>query len=101
MACMGLETNINGHDRCYPIYEMVIHWPPPPPNGDPLSHVVHDLTVIRTLNAAIARISDRGLRDNLTKAVQSSARSLELPAGMRLGGGFFQAQQPTRVLEHA
>jgi hypothetical protein len=97
MTCYGLTANINGHEYCFPIYEVAVHWPPPP-NGDPLARIVRDLGILRTITEGAAHIADRHVRDSLTQAAQSAAKSLSLPDGVKLGDGLFKK---TRELEHA
>ena len=68
MACYGIEVSLNGHEYCIPIYEVAAHRAPPP-NGDPLSNIVRDLGILRTINTAATHIADRRVRDSLTQAV--------------------------------
>ena len=97
MACYGITANINGHHYCIPIYEVAVHWPPPP-NGDPLGRVIRDLGILKTITEGASHIGDRNVRDTISQAAQSAARSLSLPEGVKLGDGLFQK---TRELENA
>lgn len=96
MACYGIEVSINGHQHCIPIYEVAVNTLPPP-NGDPMTNIVRDLGILKTINSAASHIADRRARDALSQAVQAAAKSFSLPQGVKLGGGLFQS---TGQMEH-
>lgn len=94
MACNGIFFN----GRCFPIYEVELKWPPKDPDPDPWRHVFDDIRVLVTIDRAIARISDRRLRETLGRSIRDAAGSLSLPEGMELGDRLFSGE---KVLEAA
>ena len=96
MACYGIEVNINGHEHCIPIYEVVVDRIPPP-NGDPVFNIARDLAILKTINTAASHLADRRARDALAQSVQAAAKSFALPQGVKLGSGLFHT---TAQMEH-
>ena len=95
MACHGITYN----GRCFPIYEVMVQWPPKGPEPDPLRHLFDDVAILVTLNNAVSRLSDRRLRETLSEGVRGAARSLSLPDGMTLGDGLFKHEKALELAE--
>ena len=98
MACNGFYATFNGERVCIPIYVIEHKWPPKDPDPGPWRDLFTDVSILKTINEGVARISDQRLRQTLGDAVQSAARSMTLPKGLELGDGLFKGQ---RVMETA
>ena len=89
MACNGYVVTINGREICIPIYREIVEWFKDP-DPDPETRVFRDIGILATINEGITQISDRRVRDTLAEAVQSAAKAIALPDGVKLGGGLFK-----------
>ena len=91
MSCDGFMIKMaDGTELCIPIYIEVDRWKEPDPGPE---RVFTDIRILATIHESIAHISDRGVRDTLSKAVQGAARSLHLPKGLQLGDSLFKEKK--------
>ena len=93
MSCDGYTLKLaNGTEICIPIYREIDHWKGPDP--DPKRQLFRDLATLVTIFDGVAHLSNREVRDTLSKSVQHAAKSLSLPEGMKLGDGLFNTERP-------
>jgi|SoiMethySBSTD1v2_1073268.scaffolds.fasta_scaffold5392872_1 hypothetical protein len=83
----------DGTELCIPIYVEIVDWKKPDPDPDPRTHLFDDIRILATVHDGIGHISDERIRKTLFEAVKGAARSIELPAGVKLGDGLFKEKK--------
>jgi len=80
---MRICFKIGSIEHCYdiPLYEFPIRFhvgPPPPPN---FPQLIHDATILASVEGAVSKISDKGVQAALRTGLASSLQALQKRAG--------------------
>jgi hypothetical protein len=87
----------DGTRLCIPIYREIIDWKKVPPG--PEGRLFRDIWILATIHDGITHISDRGVRETLSRSVQDAAKSTGLPNGLELGDGLFKEEKVMEAAE--
>ena len=79
MACNGFYATFNGERVCIPIYVIEHKWPPKDPDPGPWRDLFTDVSILKTINEGVARISEplpaaRGVSVKCSAAATSHGR---------------------------
>ena len=64
-----------GHCYEVPIYKVVWHKGPPPPNNDP--YLIYDATIVASVEATIEEVDHEGVRSALRAGVEAAIQAMQ------------------------
>ena len=76
-----------GVEHCYDIPIIEFPFPPHRPGPGPVNYpaFLHDATVLAAVNAAVAKVSDKGVQEALRAGLNSAVQALKKRGGEQVG----------------